>query len=647
MKAVDRMAQILRPAAHETMGETGHPEPMASRRQVQLCCDFPERAPVSRLEQFLSGVPILASLTPEHVAKLAARTTASEYRAGDLILRAGERNRSLHLLESGRLAVQVTRGGSIETVAHLHPGAPFGELSFITGRTCSADVRAVADATVVSVSESALNELPDARHHVLEMLAMTMAERLHASVSQRAAPAQARVVLLHQHAGWDAPLAFAAELARSLARQVEWSVLRVEVEAAASQAPAPDRDGVSVAHVSSLQGPDAFVAELTAQLPLWRQRFACILLNITADLTAYADALVPLCDWNGYLLGPSDRLHQEISPREFVVQDSIGTTLLRLSCREQLIPDVARAEEAHASRQEVSPRFIRTVDSIARCIAQVQVGLALGGGGAWAWSHIGSIRVLQRAGVPIDAIAGCSMGSVVGALLAIGYDTAALEDAALEWRRRFWTVLEYRFWRMHLARVTGVAGMLRERFADRLVNQTDIPFWPNALDVEAVEEIALSDGDIVSALMASMSLPMWLPPTSRNSRLLIDGVFVDPVPVSLTRRMHCHFNIALNAIGPFKARALPTRFPFRAYDLVSRCLRIVGHKIGQSQIEAGADAILVPDLPPETSMLSFDRYKDIIAAGEREAEARLASIRATYGELRRAATSAGAAVATS
>ena len=147
--------------------------------------------------------------------------------------------------------------------------------------------------------------------------------------------------------------------------------------------------------------------------------------------------------------------------------------------------------------------------------------------------------------------------------------------------------------------------------------------------------------------MASMSLPMWLPPTSRNSRLLIDGVFVDPVPVSLTRRMHCHFNIALNAIGPFKARALPTRFPFRAYDLVSRCLRIVGHKIGQSQIEAGADAILVPDLPPETSMLSFDRYKDIIAAGEREAEARLASIRATYGELRRAATSAGAAVATS
>ena len=143
-----------------------------------------------------------------------------------------------------------------------------------------------------------------------------------------------------------------------------------------------------------------------------------------------------------------------------------------------------------------------------------------------------------------------------------------------------------------------------------------------------------------------MALPAWLPPMARNSRLLIDAVFINPVPVSLTRRMHCDFNIAINAIGPFKARALPTHFPFRAYDFVSRCLRIVGHQIGQSQIEAGADAVLVPDLPPETSMLSFDRYRDIIAAGEREAEARLPSIQATYGELRRAAAS-GAATAAS
>jgi hypothetical protein len=69
--------------------------------------------------------------------------------------------------------------------------------------------------------------------------------------------------------------------------------------------------------------------------------------------------------------------------------------------------------------------------------------------------------------------------------------------------------------------------------------------------------------------------------------------------------------------------------------------------MGQAQVEACADAVLVPDIPPDTSMLSFDRYADIIAAGEREAEARLPSIMATYGGLRRAAASAGAAIAAS
>jgi NTE family protein len=600
---------------------------------------------VSRLEQFLSTVPVLSSLKREQLAALAARSTERRYRAGEVILRAGERNRTLYLLQSGRLAVQVPRGESNETVAHLHPGAPFGELSLITGRACSADVRVVTDATVVQISEAALNDVPDARQQVLEMLAMTIAERLHASVSSRAKGEQPRVVLLHHYPGWDAPQAFAAELARSLARQAGWQTLRVDFHRRASRAPVPDGEGVSFANVSASQGVDAILTEINAQIPAWRRSFACIVLNPTADLTACADALKPLCEWNGYLLGPWDRVHAETSARDFIVQDSAGAALLRLSGREQLIPGVAQAERAHSSHQAVAPGFMRTVDSVARCLAHLQVGLSLGGGGAWAWSHIGVLRVLERAGLPIDGIAGGSMGSVVGALLSIGHDAASIEEVARDCRRRFLKVIEYRFWRMHLARVSAVTRMLRERFGDRLVNRTDIPFWPNALDVETAEEVALTDGDMVSALLASMALPAWLPPMTRNSRLLIDAVFIDPVPVSLTRRMHCHFNIAVNAIGPFKARSLPTRFPFRAYDFVSRCLRIVGHQMGQTQIEAYADAVLVPDLPPDTSMLSFDRYADIIAAGEREAEARLPSILAAYGGLRRAAAFAGAAIA--
>jgi NTE family protein len=590
---------------------------------------------MSRLELFLRSVPLLASLTPEQVSLVAARSTERAFRAGDRILRAGERNSALYLLQSGRLAVEVPDGDSKATVAHLHPGAPFGELSFITGRSCAADVRAVADAVVVVIAESALADLPEARQRLLETLALTIAERLHASVSHRTERVPSRLVLLHQYPAWGAPVAFGACLARSLSRQTEWSVLLVNIDSGASAEPTPVGDRMWAATVSDSNGLDALAADVRARIPAWTGRFDCILLNVTPPRAACTGALAPLADWYGHLVGPHDRRIATTAAREFVVEDATAPQLPMLTGREQLIADVVSSERMHGNGEGASPRFLRTVDSIARCLAGLQVGLALGGGGAWAWSHIGVLRVLQRAGVPIDVVSGCSMGSIVGALLTTGRDVTALEEAAREWHRRFPTVIEFRFWRMHLARVSGVSNALRRHLGDRLVNQTDIPFWPNALDVEAAEEVALTGGDLVSALMASMSLPAWLPPTERDSRLLIDAAFVDPVPVRLTRQMDCQFSIAVNAIGPFKARALKTRFPFRAYDFVSRCLRIVGHQLGQTQIESSADVVLVPDLPPDTSMLSFGRYADIIAAGEREAESRLPSIQAGYRALQR------------
>jgi NTE family protein len=591
---------------------------------------------VSRIAQFLSTVPLLASLRPAQLERLAGRVVEREYRAGDLILRAGDRNRSLYLLQSGRLGVQIRRGDSVETVAHLHPGAPFGELSLVTGRPCAADVCVLADATVVAIADTALNELADERRSIFERLATTLAERLHASIASGSDAAQAHVVLLLPYPRWRAPSAFAALLTESLARQLGWRMLRVDMGAAPAADTGTIREGIAVVHVAAPVSGDALHGELASRLDSWRRQYACVVLNPTGEAALHARLLAPLATWCGHLLGPSDVVATPISAGEFAVQDIEAPTLARLSGREQLIPDVASSQRDWSAGRPVSPRFQRTVDSVARCIGHIQVGVALGGGGAWAWSHIGVLRSLERAGMPVDLVAGCSMGSVVGALLATGRTTSDLERAAYEWRRLFLRVLEYRLWRLHLARVGALTRVLRQYFGEQPMNRTALPFWANALDVEAAEEVALADGDLVTALMASMALPLWLPPMPRDGRLLVDAALVDPVPASLTRRMHCHFTIAINAIGPFKARAM-TRLPFGAYDFVSRCLRIVGHQMGQARVEACADVILVPDLPPETTMLSFARWPDMVAAGEREAEARLPGIVEAYGRLRQAA----------
>ena len=82
------------------------------------------------------------------------------------------------------------------------------------------------------------------------------------------------------------------------------------------------------------------------------------------------------------------------------------------------------------------PRFQRTVDSMARYIAGLQVGLALGGGAAWGWAHIGVLSVLEQAGLPVDVISGCSMGSVIGGFRCAGWSIQDLKDLAEYWRTR-------------------------------------------------------------------------------------------------------------------------------------------------------------------------------------------------------------------
>ncbi len=591
---------------------------------------------MNRLGEFLSTVSVFGALGPEQIAVLAGRAVEKTYRPGETVLRQGDRNETLFVLRSGQLAVQVSRGGSFDTVAQLYPGAPFGELSFITGRPCSGDVRAITEASVLLMSGSLLDELPETRRLILASLTTVLAERLHATVTNRSEVLQAPVVLLQAYPGWRAPAAFAAHLADSLARQVEWRTLRVDLGCGTPHGPQVNATGDALA-IDGSQGAERVQHELRERMPEWRRHFDCVVLNAAVGCAEAVRGAADLIDWHGHLLGPNDPVPARDHERQFVVQDASAPTLPRLSGRHQLAADVAAAEEAARSQRRASTVFARTVDSIARSIAQTQVGLALGGGGAWGFAHVGVLRAVARAGIPIDVVTGCSMGSLVAGLLATGRDLSYMESATSEWRQRFPRSIEYRFWRMHLARVTAVTKILRRHFGGTLLNRTDIPYWPNALDIEQAQEVALTDGDLVTALLASMSLPTWLPPTRRDSRLLIDAALIDPVPAALARQMHGNFVIAVNAIGPTKARALPARFPFRAYELVSRSLRIVGHELGRLRTDIAADVVLVPDVG-DTHMLSFDQWREIVDAGEREAEARMPAMLASYARLRRRPT---------
>ena len=176
-----------------------------------------------------------------------------------------------------------------------------------------------------------------------------------------------------------------------------------------------------------------------------------------------------------------------------------------------------------------------------------KVGLALGGGGARGWAHIGVIRALEHAGIEIACVAGTSMGALVGAAYAAG-QLDALEESA---RRIDWKEVLYHFFEVTLPRsglIDGrkVVSFVRRHLPARKIEELAIPFAAVSTDIETGQEVILWDGDVLEAVRASISIPGIFTPTRRQNRILVDGGLVNPVPVSAARALGADYIIAVD-----------------------------------------------------------------------------------------------------
>jgi len=174
------------------------------------------------------------------------------------------------------------------------------------------------------------------------------------------------------------------------------------------------------------------------------------------------------------------------------------------------------------------------------------VGLALGSGSARGWAHIGVIRALAETGISIDYVAGTSIGSVVGSVFAAG-NIDALEEVAvrLDWKQiahLFDVVLP----KSGLIDGKKVAGSIRDYLREMNIEDLPISFCAVSTDLSTGGEVAISEGDIIEAVRASISVPGIFTPVRKSGRILVDGGLVNPVPVSVVREMGADFVIAVD-----------------------------------------------------------------------------------------------------
>ena len=175
------------------------------------------------------------------------------------------------------------------------------------------------------------------------------------------------------------------------------------------------------------------------------------------------------------------------------------------------------------------------------------VGLVLGSGSSRGWAHIGAIEALEEENIPIDCIAGCSIGSYIGALYATG-NMHGLKQFVLKMDgKKVFSYFDIVFPRSGILNATKKLKELFSIHTDaKNFSDLNIPVTMIATDLETGDKVVLNSGDLLKALRATMSMPGLFSPAKVKGRWLVDGGLVDPVPVGVARAMGVDMVIAVD-----------------------------------------------------------------------------------------------------
>ena len=175
-----------------------------------------------------------------------------------------------------------------------------------------------------------------------------------------------------------------------------------------------------------------------------------------------------------------------------------------------------------------------------------RLGLALGGGSARGWAHIGVLEALEEAGLVPDVVAGCSIGAVVGGAYAAGKLDRLRAFALSLTKRRVVGLIDLRLTGPGLIAGERLARRLAQELAGRRIESLAIDFACVATELGTGHEVWLTNGPLVEAVRASYAIPGIFPPVPLDGRLLMDGTLVNPVPVRLARDLGAEIVVCVN-----------------------------------------------------------------------------------------------------
>ena len=428
---------------------------------------------------------------------------------GERLFSAGDPADTLYLLRAGRLGVfRDDNGRGPQFIGVIKPGDPVGEMAMLAGTTHMANVVALRDSDVVALPRDAFFEAARAEPSLMAELGQVMLTRardrnstgtdasVFGFISARAQPIRS----------------FVERVARAV--EAQGFTCRIIDHTALSSA-AEWFSGVEDAHDYVL-----YIAE--SDEPGW------------ASLCARQVDRV-------FMVGEADRSPRPPFPPQEIEDEAHPLTDLIL-----LRPaHMARPTKTRAWLEAFKPgRWFHAIEGmfddtarIARIVTGSAVGVVLSGGGARAYAHIGALKALREAGMPIDFIGGSSMGAVIAAGPGLGWSDEELDERIRKAFVMSDPLSDVAFPIIAMTHARKVGRLMQDAYGDVAIEDMPLPFFAVSTNLTSGKVEVHREGMLRHALRASISIPGVMPPVVMNGQVLVDGAVLRNFPSEVMRRL--------------------------------------------------------------------------------------------------------------
>jgi len=249
---------------------------------------------------------------------------------------------------------------------------------------------------------------------------------------------------------------------------------------------------------------------------------------------------------------------------------------------------------------------------------QLRIGLALGSGGAKGLAHIGVIKVLEKNNIPIDFIAGSSIGALIGGFYSATKDIKRIEEIALSTNWRQLLSLIDPSLRRGLIKGEKIKKFIETHIGKVKFRDLKIPLSVIATDLRTGEIIPINQGEVASAIRASISFPLIFRPVEREGRLLADGGLSLPIPVEVVNKMGAGLVIAVNLDADYFTNRSNNKTGLGFYEIASNSINLLCYHLARWNVK-DADVVVEPKLSIKMGIVHWNKFldgRDIILAGE-------------------------------